>query len=83
MPLRVNGYAIDYMKYNGAIITAKPQRLATCEINIPNGTVSYTMEGDETPYGLTFEIHGDSIIYTWPDDFKCTITVIGASGGEP
>lgn len=77
MAFRVNGYAIDHIKYNGAIITAKPQRLASCDIDIDNGTVDYTLEGDSNTYGLTFVTSGDSITYTWPDGFTCTITVIG------
>lgn len=78
MALRVNGYAIDHIQYNGAIITAKPQRLASCDININNGTVNYTLEGDANEYGLTFTIDGNSITYVWPDEFECTITVIGS-----
>lgn len=77
MPLRVNGYAVDKIRYNGAIITNKPQRLARCEIDIDAGTVNYMLEGDSNNYGLTFEIEGDSITYTWPDGFTCTITVSG------
>lgn len=77
MALRVNGYAIDHMIYNGAIITAKPQRLASCDIDIDNGTVDYTLEGDSNTYGLTFVIDGDSITYTWPDGFECVITISG------
>ena len=77
MPLRVNGYAVDKIRYNGAIITSKPQRLASCDIDIDNGTVDYTLEGDSNHYGLTFVINGDSITYTWPDGFRCTITIYG------
>ena len=77
MPLRVNGYAVDKIRYNGAIITSKPQRLASCDINIDAGTVDYTLEGDSNHYGLTFIINGDSITYTWPDGFRCTITIYG------
>ena len=77
MPLRVNGYAVDKIRYNGAIITSKPQRLASCNIDIDNGTVDYTLEGDSNHYGLTFVISGDSITYTWPDGFQCTITIYG------
>lgn len=77
MALRVNGYAIDHIKYNGAIITAKPQRLSSCTIDIDEGTVDYTLEGDSNHYGLTFSISGNTITYTWPDDFVCTITIIG------
>lgn len=82
MALRVNGYAIDHIKYNGAIITAKPQRLASCDIDIDNGTVDYMLEGDENHYGLTFTISGDSITYTWPDGFECVITISGNVEGE-
>ena len=77
MPLRVNGYAVKQIKYNGAVITAKPQRLATCDINIDEGTVNYTLEGDENEYGLTFTVFEDSITYTWPDGFQCVITITG------
>lgn len=77
MAFRVNGYAIDHIEYNGAIITARPQRLASCDIDIDNGTVDYTLEGDSNTYGLTFSISGDSITYTWPDGFTCTINIYG------
>ena len=77
MAFRVNGYAIDHLEYNGAIITARPQRLASCDIDIDNGTVDYMLEGDSNTYGLTFTTSGDSITYTWPDGFTCTITVYG------
>lgn len=77
MPLRINGYAVKQIKYNGAVITAKPQRLASCDINIDSGTVDYTLEGDENTYGLTFTVSGDSITYTWPDGFTCQITITG------
>ena len=75
MPLRVNGFLVDYIKHNGAVITAKPQRLKSCDIDIANGTVDYTLEGETSHYGLTFVINGDSVTYTWPDGFECTITV--------
>lgn len=78
MALRVNGYAVKEIRHNGAIITNKPQRLASCEIDITNGTVEYTLEGDSNTYGLTFVINGDSITYTWPDGFETQITVIGS-----
>lgn len=77
MAFRVNGYAIDHITYNGAIITAKPQRLASCDIDIDEGTVDYTLEGDSNVYNLTFVVNGDSITYTWPDGFTCAITIIG------
>ena len=77
MALRVNGYAVKSIKYNGAVITAKPQRLASCDIDIDNGTVDYTLEGDNNHYGLTFVIDGDSITYTWPDGFETIITIYG------
>lgn len=77
MALRVNGYAIKSIKYNGAVITAKPQRLSSVEIDIDGGTVDYTLEGDEHIYGLTFVINGDSITYTWPDGFQTVITIYG------
>lgn len=77
MPLRINGYAIKQLKYNGAVITAKPQRLSSCDIDIDLGTVDYKLEGDDNIYGLTFVVNGDSITYTWPDGFQCEITVIG------
>lgn len=79
MALRVNGYLVDYIKHNGAIITAKPQRLASCTIDIDDGEVDYTLEGDTNHYGLTFVVSGDSITYTWPDGFECTITIVGGN----
>lgn len=75
MPLRVNGYLVDKIRYNGAVFTDKPQRLESCTIDTQNGTVDYTLEGDENHYGLTFAISGDSILYTWPDGFQCTVTI--------
>lgn len=73
--LRVNGYAINHIRYNGAIITDIPQRLSSLTIDTTNGTVDYTIEADENHYGLTFVVDGDSVTYTWPDDFTCTITI--------
>ena len=77
MPLRVNGYAVDKIRYNGAIITSKPQRLARCEIDIPNGIVHYKLEGDPNLYELTFVLGSKSITYTWPDGFNCSIIIHG------
>ena len=79
MALRVNGYAVKEIRYNGAVITARPQRLASCTIDIDEGTVDYTLEGDTNHYGLTFTVSGDSITYTWPDGFECTITIVGGN----
>lgn len=82
MALRVNGYAIDHIKYNGAIITAKPQRLKSCDIDIDEGTVDYTLEGDSNTYNLTFSVYNNNIIYTWPDGFTCRITITGGEEEE-
>lgn len=76
MSLRVNGYAVQEIRTNGAIITDIPQRLKTCDIYINRGLVEYTVEGDENQYSLTFTINGDSITYTWGDGFTCTISII-------
>ena len=73
--LRVNGYAVDQIRTNGAIITDIPQRLSSCTIDTTNGTVDYTIEGDENHYGLTFTVSGNRVTYTWPDGFTCTITI--------
>lgn len=75
MPLRVNGYLVDKIRYNGAVLTTKAQRLASCDIDTTAGTVNYTLEGDENQYGLTFVVDGDSITYTWPDGFECVVTI--------
>lgn len=77
MALRVNGYAVDHIEYNGAIITNKPQRLKTCDIDIPNGSVEYSLEGSDSTYNLSFVIEGDTITYIWPDGFTCRITITG------
>lgn len=77
MPLRVNGYAVSEIRFNGAIVTDKPQRLKTCDINISQGTVSYSLEGDNNTYGITFSVdqQTDTITYTWPDGFICTVSI--------
>ena len=77
MAVRVNGYAVDYIEYNGAKITTRPQRLSSCDIDIDNGNVDYMLEGDDHVYNLSFVINGDSITYTWPDGFTCRITIYG------
>ena len=61
MALRVNGYAVKEIRYNGAVITDRPQRLESCTIDIMQGTVEYTREGDSNTYGLNFVIDGDTI----------------------
>ena len=76
MSLRVNGYAVREIRTNGAVITDIPQRLKTCDISISQGTVTYTVEGDDTEYGLTFTVDGDTVTYLWPDGFTCTISII-------
>lgn len=82
MAFRVNGYAVSKIVHNGAIITAIPQRLKSCDIDIDGGTVDYTLEGDTKHYGLTFTLDGDSITYTWPDGFTCVITITGGTEEE-
>ena len=77
MPLIVNGYAVSEIRMNGAVITDKPQRLKTCHINTSDGTVSYSLEGDENQYGITFEVDQETnkITYTWPDGFTCEVSI--------
>ena len=77
MPLRVNGYAVSEIRMNGAVITDKPQRLRTCNIDTSEGTVAYSLEGDENTYNITFEVdqNTDTITYTWPDGFICTVSI--------
>jgi len=84
MALRVNGYLIDKIKYNGAVITNSTQRLRTCIIDLENETVRYTLEGDETVYtlGISIDETNQSITYTWPDGFECVVTVYGSSGSD-
>lgn len=72
---RVNGYAVTQIRYNGAIITDVPQRLSSCTIDRYNGTIDYTIEGDENHYTIYFAVGENSVIYTWPDGFTCTITI--------
>ena len=57
-------------------VDAKHRRLASCGIDTTAGRVTYTLEGDETEYGLTFAAEGDSVTYTWPDGFECEVTVV-------
>ncbi len=77
MPLRINGYAVSEMRINGAILTDKPQRLKTCHIDTAQGTVDYTLEGDDNTYGITFVVdqQNDKITYTWPDGFICEVSI--------
>lgn len=56
-------------------VDAKHRRLASCGIDTTTGEVTYTVEGDETEYGLTFVVDGDTVTYTWPDGFECEVTV--------
>lgn len=56
-------------------VDAKHRRLASCSIDTVNGTVAYTVEGDEAEYSLTFVEDGDTVTYTWPDGFECEVTV--------
>ena len=56
-------------------VDAKHRRLASCNIDTTEGTVEYTLEGDETVYGLEFAVDGDTVTYTWPDGFECEVTV--------
>jgi len=57
-------------------VDAKHRRLASCEIDTVNGEVTYTVEGSEEEYGLTFTVNGDTVTYTWPDGHTCEVTVI-------
>lgn len=57
-------------------VDAKHRRLASCSIDSGSGTVSYTVEGDETEYGLTFTVDGDTVTYTWPDGHECEVNVV-------
>ncbi len=56
-------------------VDAKHRRLKSCVIDTVNGTVNYTVEGDEEEYGLTFAVDGDTVTYTWPDGFECEVSV--------
>ncbi len=57
-------------------VDAKHRRLASCEIDTVNGTVIYTVEGDETEYGLTFAADGDTVTYHWPDGHECEVSIL-------
>lgn len=52
------------------------RRLESCYIDRAGETVSYTVEKDDTVYGLTFAENGDTVVYTWPDGFSCEVTII-------
>lgn len=73
--LRVNGYAVDKIIYNGAEITDKTQRLHSCDIDRTNGTIEYTVEGDNSNHSISFEEGEDSVLYTWPDGFTCRVSI--------
>lgn len=57
-------------------VDAKHRRLASLDIDTTAGEVSYTVEGDENEYGLTFEVDGDTVTYTWPDGHTCEVNVV-------
>ena len=56
-------------------VDAKHRRLASCEIDSSAGTVSYTVEGDNTAHGLVFTVSGDTATFTWPDGHTCEVTI--------
>lgn len=57
-------------------VDAKHRRLKSCTIDTVNGTVDYTLEGDDNEYGLSFAVDGDTVTYTWPDGFECEVSVV-------
>ncbi len=57
-------------------VDAKHRRLQSCTIDTANGEVSYTVEGDDNEYGLTFAVEDDTVTYTWSDGFTCEVTVL-------
>lgn len=56
-------------------VDAKHRRLASLDIDTTTGEVAYTVEGSEEEYGLTFEVDGDTVTYTWPDGHTCEVNI--------
>lgn len=80
---RQNDLLIRYLTSSGEytdislndFVDAKHRRLASCDIDPVEGTVDYTVEGDENTYHITFTISGDTVTYVWPDGHRCEVTI--------
>lgn len=73
--LRVNGYAVESIKYNGAVITDKVQRLKQCRINRQDGVITYKVEGDNRTFEIEFEENGaHDVTFIWPDGHECEVS---------
>ena len=56
-------------------VDSRQRRLSSCAIDTTEGTVTYTLEGDDWNYGLTFTVSGDTVTYTWPDGHSCEVSI--------
>ena len=56
-------------------VDAKHRRLASCAVDRSRGTVTYTVEGDETAHTLFFIDTGSGVRYTWPDGHICEVSI--------
>ena len=70
-----SGKNVDIKFTDSGFVDAMHRRLASCDINIEDGEVVYTVEGDDTEYNLSFTVDGDTVVYTWPDGFECEVTI--------
>lgn len=66
---------VDITFSDEGFVDAMHRRLKSCNIDPDTGTVEYTVEGSESLYLLSFYISGDTVTYTWPDGYTCSITI--------
>lgn len=72
------GKNVDLLFSDQGFIDAIHRRLSSLIINPESGIMSYTVEGDETVKQIYFQVTGNTVVYTWPDGHKCTITMGGS-----
>ena len=70
-----SGKNVDITWSDDGFVDAMHRRLSSCDIDPELGTVTYFVEGDELGHQLTFTVDGDTVTYTWPDGFECTVTI--------
>lgn len=69
------GKNVDITFDDSGFVDAMHRRLKSCDIDPELGIVTYFVEGDELGHQITFTIDGDTVTYTWPDGFECTVTI--------
>lgn len=69
------GRNVDVKWSDDGFVDAAHRRLTSCAIDTANGTVLYTVEGDDTVHQLSFTVNGDSVTYLWPDGQTCEVSI--------